>query len=209
MTTSPTLPSGIPEDVLDLVTRTNEYSDDRGWIPWAWDVLARACVVPAVLDVDDQDYPEHLLTLAGLSHLHDQFAEVRSGGDAAIEPTHELHGDLRPEISVIEIGRYSERHDIVDGTFPETVEGLVRESILGQATAVHQQLLRVLGEGRLFTSLELSRSLDPLEETDDASPLASAGVDGVDAHASRVLNSDVTADVTRTFSWLRGDLDLG
>lgn len=93
----------IPDDVLDEVAAGLEYRDLRGWIPWAWAVLARAGDVRARIDEDLEEYSSHLVTLAGLGHLFELFHEI---------------------------ARYCEREGIVDREFPETADGLLREAIV-------------------------------------------------------------------------------
>ena len=82
----------IPDDVLDEVAAGLEYRDLRGWIPWAWAVLSRAGDVPARIDEDLEEYPAHLVTLAGLGHLFELFHEIASGGSADLEPGIDLVG---------------------------------------------------------------------------------------------------------------------
>lgn len=201
----------IPDDVLDEVAAGLEYRDLRGWIPWAWAVLSRAGDVPARIDEDLEEYPAHLVTLAGLGHLFELFHEIASGGSADLEPGIDLVGEYRPEITTIEIARYCEREGIVDREFPETAEGLLREAIGARAPELRQRLLELLGGSRLFTSLYLAGEREPdAESVEEGVPgrLPSTD-DAFDDHLHSVVNEDLTSEKQRTYAWLEGDLDLG
>lgn len=201
----------IPDDVLDEVAAGLEYRDLRGWIPWAWAVLARAGDVRARIDEDLEEYSSHLVTLAGLGHLFELFHEIASGGSADLEPDVDLVGECRPGITTIEIARYCEREGIVDREFPETADGLLREAIVARAPELRQRLLELLGGGRLFTSLYIAGERAPdagsveegvpgrLPSTDDA----------FDDHLHCVVDEDLTPEKQRAYAWLEGDLDLG
>ena len=201
----------IPDDVLDEVAAGIEYRDLRGWIPWAWAVLSRAGDVRARIDEDLEEYPAHLVTLAGLGHLFELFHEIASGGSADLEPGIDLVGEYRPEITTIEIARYCEREGIVDREFPETADGLLREAIVARAPELRQRLLELLGGGRLFTSLCIAGEREPdAESVDEGVPgrLPSTD-DAFDDHLHSVVNEDLTSEKQRTYAWLEGDLDLG
>ncbi|HLS33159.1 MAG TPA: hypothetical protein VK039_06195 [Brevibacterium sp.] len=201
----------IPDDVLNVVAAGLEYRDPRGWIPWAWAVLSRAGDVPVRIDEDLEEYPAHLVTLAGLGHLFELFHEISSGGSPDLEPGVDLVGKYRPEITTIEIARYCEREGVVDRAFPETADGLLREAIGARAPELRRRLLELLGGGRLFTSLYIAGEHEPdAESVEEGVPgrLPSTD-DAFDGHLHSVVNEDLTSKKQRTYAWLEGDLDLG
>lgn len=210
MSTTPKIDTSIPDHVLELATEGLGYRDERGWVPWAWRALARADEVPALIDEDAEDYPSHLLSLAALGHLFELFREVRDDGDATEEPDLDLIGEVRPHLTQIEIGRYSERHDIWDREFPETAYGLVREAIAARTEELRVRLLEVVGEGHLFTSLAITR-LPEFVDDDEAAGWNGEPVSetAIDAFIADVLNTDPSSSALRAYAWLSGDLDLG
>lgn len=210
MSTAPEIDAPLPAHVLDLVTKDLDHLDEHGWVPWAWGVLAGAGEVPALIDEEEEDYPSHLLSLAGLGHLFELFREVRDDGDATAEPALELVGEVRPHLTEIEIGRYSERHGLWDREHPETAYGLVREATAARAEELRARLLEVVGEGRLFTSLAITR-LPELADGDETSGWQGGPVSesAIDAFMMDVVNGDPSSSAVRTYAWLSGDLDLG
>ena len=201
----------IPKYVLEEVARGLDHRDDYGWIPWAWAVLSGAGDVPVQVDEEISEYPGHLVTIVGLGHLFDLFQDILSGGAADLEPDVELVGEIRPQITTIEIARYCEREGIVDREFPETAEGLLREAIGARAPELRQRLLELLGGSRLFTSLYLAGEREPdAESVEEGVPgrLPSTD-DAFDDHLHSVVNEDLTSEKQRTYAWLEGDLDLG
>lgn len=210
MSTAPEIDAPIPDYVLDLATKDLDYLDEHGWVPWAWSVLAGAGEVTARIDEDAEDYPSHLLSLAGLGHLFALFREVLDDGDASAEPALELVGPVRPHLTEIEIGRYSERHGIWDRQDPETADGLVREATSARAEQLRGRLVEIVGEARLFTSLAITR-LPELAGGDETSgwqggPVSEAAID---AFVMDAVNGDPSSSAARAYAWLSGDLDLG
>lgn len=201
----------IPADSLELTHSPIDYQDDRGWIPWAWAVLARAGEVPTAVIDEDVDYPSHLVTLAGLGHFFELFQQIIGGGDADLEPGIDLVGDARPGISTIELARYCEREGIFDLRAPETAAGLTLEAIKSRATELQHRLLEVLGGGRLFTSLYVAGGHAPKDAgSGEGAPSELPMTDeAFDSFLDSVVNEDLTPDKQRTYAWLEGDLDLG
>lgn len=201
----------IPADSLELTRPVIDYQDDCGWIPWAWAVLARADEVPATMTEEHADYPAHLISLAALGHLFKLFQEIAAGGDAGLEPNADLVGDVRPEVTTIEIARYCEREGIYDRQEPETGAGLAREAIRSRTSQLQHRLLELLGGGRLFTSLYVTgghtSEVDDIEEEARTGPTMTD--DAFDSYLDSVVNEDLTPDKQRTYAWLEGDLDLG
>lgn len=95
----------IPEHILEAVTADLEYRDLHEWIPWAWAILTRNGDAPSLIDEEHEGYPHHLVTLAGLGHFFERFQQIIAGGDADLEPSIDLVGDVRPGISTIELAR--------------------------------------------------------------------------------------------------------
>ena len=210
MSPAPHTRQALPDHVLEAVTAGLDHRDDRGWIPWAWSVLARAQDVPEQIDEDHEDYPSHLVTLSGLSHLFDLFQDVVSGGDAGLETDPDLLGEHRPAITTIEIARYCERHGLVDTQWPETATGLLREAIQDKALELRRRLRDHLGDAGLFTSLHLAgRPLQSLEDEEGPAQRSLAISDeSIDAHLHAAVNEDPTPQKQRAYAWLEGELDL-
>lgn len=174
-------------------------------------MLARAGEVPAAMTDEDPDYPTHLVTLAALGHLFELFQEIVAGGDADQEPSGELVGEERPEITTIELARYCEREGVYDRREPETEAGLAQEAIRSRTPELQRRLHELVGGGRLFTSLYVTGGHGhEVEDTDEQSlPELTLSDDTFDAHLDLVVNEDLTSDKQRTYAWLEGDLDLG
>ena len=66
-------------DVFDEVIKGIGYSDNHGWIPWAWAALVRAGDVPEQLDESDAEYVSHVITLVALGYFYEQFHNVYAG----------------------------------------------------------------------------------------------------------------------------------
>ena len=201
----------IPKYVLEEVAHGLDHRDDYGWIPWAWAVLSGAGDMPVQVDEEIAEYPGHLVTIVGLGHLFDLFQDILSGGAADLEPDVELVGEIRPQITTIEIARYCEREGIYDRQDPETGSGLFREAVVARSAELRHRLLEILGGGRLFTSLHLAgqRVLDAERADVGTSDSLILTEDLVDAHLNVMVNEDLSVDKQRTFAWLEGDLDLG
>ena len=99
----------IPKYVLEEVARGLDHRDDYGWIPWAWAVLSGAGDVPVQVDEEIAEYPGHLVTIVGLGHLFDLFQDILSGVPRTSSPMWSSWGEIRPQITTIEIARYCER----------------------------------------------------------------------------------------------------
>lgn len=200
----------IPDDILELTHSPIDYKDNCGWIPWAWAVLARAGEVPATMTEEDVDYPAQLISLAAVGHLFELFQEVVTGGDADLEPNADLVGDVRPEITTIELARYCEHEGIFDRQDPETAAGLTLEAIKSRASELQHRLLELLGGGRLFTSLYVTGGHTPEEEDPkgEASSELALTDNAFDSYLDSVVNEDLTPDKQRTYAWLDGDLNL-
>src|SRR5699024_1212868 len=138
--------------------------------------LARAGDVPASFDEDDIGYPSHVITLAALGHLFDQFHDIFSGCTVEDEIRLEVLGKDRPRITEIELARYCEHHGYFDDETPETGPGLERVAVIGQADEIRDRLLDLLGDARLFTALVIatqslqSPGLDDEDEEFDIEP---------------------------------------
>lgn len=204
--TQPTIQ--LLEDTLDAVIKGIDYSDERGWIPWAWAVLVRAGDVPAELDEFDDDYASHIITLAALGCLYERFHDVYAGTEGHDELMIELIGTDRPDITDVDVARYCERHGYASGECPETGEGLLQVAVESRRVDVKFRLLELLGDGRLFTSLVVASRPDPEPELDEngeeieteplGNPLAE---DAFDSHVA-----DVTSDLSGAHAceWLTG-----
>lgn len=231
--TIPHSASPIEEEILDIIRAGLDHSDPKGWIPWAWSVLAREGDVPAVLCDDHGDeYARLLLTLAGLGRLYELFVEVHLGGYASGEIMTDLLHEGRPHMTVIELARYCEQRGIYDSDLPETESGLQNAAIEEHTDAVRRRLVEILGEWHLYTSLVHAATPEPLpdfseddvadeEELDDDSAIVPDGdVNSPTVEQEHQLVFDqiplpfetaIVFDSSdgRSYEWLRGDLDLG
>lgn len=209
--TEPTIQ--LPEDALDAVIKGIGYSDDRGWIPWAWAALVRADDVPAELDEFDYDYPSHIITLTALGFLFERFQDIYAGTEGDDELMMELMGNDRPYITDVDVARYCERHGYASGECPETGDGLLQVAVESRRVEVKFRLREVLGDSRLFTSLIVAGRPLPLPEfTDDGEEIETESLG--DPLAEDVFDSyvaDVTSDLSgnqpQAYEWLRGHLD--
>lgn len=201
----------IPEHILETVTAGLDYGDLHQWITWSWAALARAGDVPSLLDEEHDGYVSPLVTLAGLGHLYELFQQVVGGGDADLEPSVDLLGDIRPEITTIELARYCEAQGIYDTELPETANGLMRAAIRERADHLRPRLSEVIGEGRLFTSLFVAGGgVTSSDDAEEGSQIGrSLSEDVFDHYVPLVVNEDLTADKQRAYMWLQGELDLG
>lgn len=202
----------LPEDVLDAVTRGIDYSDERGWIPWAWAALVRSGDVPAELEEFDDGYASHVITLAALGFLYERFQDVYVGTEGDDELMMVVMGTDRPYITDIDVARYCERHGYASLENPETGPGLLQEAVENRRGEVKFRLREILGDGRLFTSLvvagrpvslpEYDEDGDKCEAKSPADPLAE---DAFDSHVA-----DVTSDLSgaRAYEWLLGHVDV-
>jgi len=199
-------------DVVDAVIKGIDYSDDRGWIPWAWAALVRAGDVPEQLDENDEDYATHVITLVALGYFYERFQDVYAGTDGDDELMIEVLGTDRPYITDIDIARYCERHGYASLEEPETGHGLLKEAATIRRTEVKFRLREILGDGRLFTSLVVAGSPEPEPEFDEngeeieippaGDPLAE---DYFDRHAA-VVTSDLSG--AEAYEWLTGHGDV-
>lgn len=210
--TQPTIQ--LPEDALDAVAKGIGYSDERGWIPWAWAALVRAGDVPAELDHFDEDYASHVITLAALGFLYERFQDVYAGAEGDDELMIEVMGTDRPYITDIDVARYCERHGYASLEDPETGEGLFQVAVESRRVDMKIRLREILGDGRLLTSLVVAGRPIPLPEYDEngeeieteppGDPLAEAAFD---SHVADVA-SDLSGEQPRTYEWLIGSLRL-
>ncbi|QUL77859.1 hypothetical protein [Brevibacterium sp. SMBL_HHYL_HB1] len=154
-------------DVFDAVIKGIDYSDNRGWIPWAWAALVRAGDVPEQLDESDEDYAAHVITLVALGYLYERFQDVYAGTEGDDELMIEVLGSDRPFITDIDVARYCERHGYASLEDPETGPGLLQEAAKNRRVEVKARLRELLGDGRLFTSLVISGIPEPEPEYDE------------------------------------------
>lgn len=201
--TQPTIQ--LPEDAFDAVIKGIDYSDERGWIPWAWAVLVRAGDVPAELDEFDDDYASHIITLAALGFLYERFQDVYAGTEGDDELMIELIGTDRPDITDVDVARYCERHGYASGECPETGEGLLQVAVESRRVDMKIRLSEILGNSRLFTSLVVSGRPIPLPEYDEdgneieTEPLGDPlSEDAFDSHVADVT-SDLSGEQPRTY----------
>lgn len=202
----------LPEDVLDAVTRGIDYSDERGWIPWAWAALVRAGDVPAELEEFDDGYASQVITLAALGFLYERFQDVYFGTEGDDELMMEVMGTDRPYITDIDVARYCERHGYASLENPETGPGLLQEAVENRRGEVKFRLREILGDGRLFTSLVVAGRPDSLPEYDEdgdkcetESPADPLAEDAFDSHVAYVT-SDLSG--ARAYEWLLGHVDV-
>lgn len=212
--TQPTIQ--LPDDALEAVTKGIGYSDDRGWIPWAWAALVRAGDVPAELDEFDDDYASHIITLAALGFLYERFQDVYAGTEGDDELMIELIGTDRPDNTDVDVARYCERHGYASGECPETGEGLLQVAVETRRVDVKIRLREILGDGRLFTSLVVAGRPIPLPEYDEdgneieieIEPLGgSLAEDAFDSNVADVTSA-LSGDQPRAYEWLIGSLRL-
>lgn len=195
-------------DVLDEVVKGIDYSDDCGWIPWAWAALVRAGDVPEQLDESDEHYATHVITLVALGYFYERFQDVYAGTEGDDELLIEVLGTDRPFITDIDVARYCERHGYASLEDPETGHGLLQEAVTNRRVELKFRLREILGDGRLFTSLvvaghpsaepEYDEDGEDIETEPYGDPLAE---DAFDSHVA-----DVTSDLSgaRTYEWLTG-----
>lgn len=192
-------------DVFDEVIKGIDYSDNHGWIPWAWAALVRAGDVPEELDEYDEDYATHVITLVALGYFYEQFLDIYAGTEGDDELLIEVLGTDRPFITDIDVARYCERHGYASFEDPETGHGLLQEAATNRRVELKFRLRELLGDGRLFTSLVVASWPDPELEFDEngevieteplADPLA---VNAFDRHIA-----DVTSDLSNAEAYER------
>lgn len=204
----------IPEEVVDAVTNGIQYSDQRGWIRWAWSALVRAGDVPRELDEYDGDYASHIITFAALGFLHERFHDIYAGTEGDDELSMQLMGRDRPYITDVDVARYSERHGYASLEDLETGEGLLQEAAVNRRVDVNFRLREILGDGRLFTSMVVSGWPEPFPELDEDGeevrvelPTNPVAEDSFDSYVADVT-SNVSSEHMRAYEWLNGNLDL-
>lgn len=199
-------------DVFDEVIKGIGYSDNHGWIEWAWAALVRAGDVPEQLDESDTDYVSHVITLVALGYLYEQFHDVYAGTEGDDELTIEVLSTYRPYLTDIDVARYCERHRYASMEDLETGRGLLQEAATNRRGELKFRLRELLGDGRFFTSLVVSDWPEPEPEFDEhdneiqnPSPGDPLAEDAFDHHVA-----DVTSDLSNAeaYEWLtsRGQL---
>lgn len=205
-TLSPHLASA--PDVVDAVIKGIDYSDNHGWIPWAWAALVRYGDVPEHLDESDKDYAAHVITLVALGYFYERFQDVYAGTAGDDELMIEVLGTDRPFITDIDVARYCERHGYASLEDVETGHGLLQEAATNRRVEIKFRLRELLGDGRLFTSLVVAGGPEPEPEYDEdgeeietapaGDPLAE---DAFDGHVAGVT-SDLSG--AEAYEWLTG-----
>lgn len=206
-------PELVP-DVFDEVIKGIDYSDNHGWIPWAWAALVRAGDVPEKLDEDDADYATHVITLVALGYFYERFHDVYAGTEGDDELLIEVLDTDRPFfITDIDVARYCERHGYASLEDLETGRGLLQEAATNRRVEVKFRLRELLGDSRLFTSLVVAGRPEPDPEFDENGeeieieplddPLAE---DAFDRHFAEVTSDLLGA---HAYEWLRGQVDIG
>lgn len=199
-------------DVFDEVIKGIGYSDNHGWIPWAWAALVRAGDVPEQLDESDAEYVSHVITLVALGYFYEQFHNVYAGTEGDDELMVGILGTYRPYLTDIDVARYCERHGYASLEDLETGHGLLQEAATNRRVELKFRLRELLGNGRLFTSLVVSGLPEPDAEfdEDDNEVKTSLRVDPLakDAFASYVAG--VTSDISNAeaYEWLMGTRGL-
>lgn len=195
-------------DVFVEVSKGIEYSDNRGWIPWAWAALVRAGDIPEQLDETDDDYVSHVITLVGLGYLYEQFHDVYAGTEGDDELTIEVLGTYRPYLTDIDVARYCERHGYASLEDLETGHGPLQEAATNRRVELKFRLRELLGDGRLFTSLVVAGLPEPDSEYDgDGNEIEPAlRVDPLAEEAFDGYVASVTSDLSNAeaYEWLTG-----
>lgn len=163
----------------------------KKWGEYAWFALASAGKVPTDLyDPDEDDYVDHIITMAALSTLAEWFDYDYDLSD--FEASCDI---LMPKVQLSEfaLGRYVERNGIdpydSDG-FPSASRA-ANEAVLERTREVARELKDAIGESMLFTSLwsivyDDSISLPPSREDVD-----------------QVLNGDISSELGYRFDRLQ------
>ncbi|MGP5071568.1 hypothetical protein ACTXI0_04080 [Arthrobacter rhombi] len=207
----------IPEETLEIITSGLQYHDKHRWIPWAWAAISQEGDEQAIVDESSPDYASQLITLAALGHLYDKFQDTYTGLQPEDEFLTGLLGDTRPSINHIELARYCERHGhFAYSEIPEHAAELEHVAVNNRTNEVQVQLVHLVGQARLFTSLVVAGTAIAAAEfgaeDEDAEfiPLGdSLTLDAFDSYLDDVLNFNLTAEKHRAYEWLTGDLDLG
>lgn len=220
MTHVPVTTFHIDPEILDHIHRGMNWKDEQHWIQWAWAALARADIVPAILDDYDPLFVEYLITLGGLGHLFERFHDVRTGSDSDDYTSINLDEISLEGLTGIAIGRYAERNRIYapDMEFPESTEQVLHEAVLDRTLSVLRQLRKIAGVNRLFGALsvatissekltaEIYGEPDYGEYQDDVLLMPPIGsdlsLDAFDPHLDLVYSTSVRADDGRAFEWL-------